>query len=60
MINLNLFGRNLTGAVFEILELAAKVKSNGGILKLPEEYHTRLLPVWARTTPAWLSSPNQD
>ncbi len=45
IINLNLFGCDFTGAVFETLELAAKVKSNGGILKLPEEYHTRLLPV---------------
>lgn len=56
IINLNLFGCDFTGAVFETLELAAKVKSNGGILELPEEYHTRLLPVWARTKPAWLET----
>lgn len=60
IINLNLFGCDFTGAVFETLELAAKVKSNGGILKLPEEYHTRLLPEWARTTPAWMSKPDPD
>ncbi|MCH5248407.1 MAG: hypothetical protein J1E98_00670 [Lachnospiraceae bacterium] len=60
IINLNLFGCDFTGAVFETLELAAKVKSNGGILKLPEEYHTRLLPEWARTTPAWLRTPDSD
>lgn len=51
IINLNLFGCDFTGAVFETLELAAKVQSNGGVLELPEEYHTRLLPEWARKSP---------
>lgn len=60
ILNLNLFGCDFTGAVFETLELAAKVKSNGGILELPEEYHTRLLPEWARTTPTWLRTPDSD
>lgn len=44
LLNLNLFGCDFTGTVFETLELAAKVQSNGGILELPEEYHTRLYP----------------
>lgn len=44
LLNLNLFGCDFTGAAFETLELAAKVQSNGGILELPEEYHTRLYP----------------
>mgnify|MGYP002512245977 FL=1 len=60
IINLNLYGCDFTGAVFETLELAAKVQSNGGILKLSEEYHTRLLPEWARTTPAWLRTSDPD
>lgn len=60
ILNLNLFGCDFTGAVFETLELAAKVKSNGGILELPEEYHTRSLPEWARTTPAWLRTSDSD
>lgn len=49
ILNLNLFGCDFTGAVFETLELAAKVQRNGGILELPEEYRTRLLPKWRRT-----------
>lgn len=51
IINLNLFGCDFTDAVFETLELAAKVKSNGGILELPEEYRTRLLPYRVGPTP---------
>lgn len=58
--NLNLFGCDFTGAAFESLELAAKVQSNGGILKLPDEYRTRLLPEWARTTPAWERTTDSD
>lgn len=46
ILNLNLFGCDFTGAVFETLELAAKVQSNGGILELSEEYQRRFLPVW--------------
>lgn len=44
IINLNLFGCDFAEADFETLELAAKVKSNGGVLELPEKYHTRMFP----------------
>lgn len=37
ILNMNLFGCDFTGAVFETLELAAKVRSNGGILEVPKE-----------------------
>lgn len=48
VLNMNLFGCDFTGAVFETLELAAKVRSNGGILELSEEYLKRSLPWYMR------------
>lgn len=53
ILNMNLFGCDFTGAVFETLELAAKVQSNGGILELPEEYHKRLHPHPWENIPKW-------
>lgn len=52
IVNLNFYGCDFTDAIFETLELAAIVKSNGGILELSEEYHLRSVPVWERTFPA--------
>lgn len=37
ILNMNLFGCDFTGAIFETLELAVKVRSNGGVLELPKE-----------------------
>ncbi len=48
IINSNLCGCDFTGASFETLELAAKVRSNGGIVEVPEEYYTRLYPWYGK------------
>lgn len=48
IININLCGCDFTGASFETLELAVKVKSNGGIVEIPEEYYTRLYPWYGK------------
>lgn len=53
ILNMNFFGCDFTGAIFETLELAAKVRSNGGILEFSEEYLKRLYPYPWQSIPKW-------